>query len=94
MATKTWKIGEYSNFGIWKVNISKTKIMIQGIDYDTKKVEEQKTFSISKQWYPGMGKSKEDVMNDIMKYLEGYMSYGWADDITEYIRGIVFKGNE
>ena len=45
MPQKTFDIGECSYYGRWKIEVKGKKIIVQGIDWDTRKVETTKEFS-------------------------------------------------
>lgn len=45
--TKTFKIGEYSYYGKWRISINGTKITVQGIEWKSGEVKEERTFSTS-----------------------------------------------
>ena len=45
MPQKTFNIGESSYYGRWKIIIKGNAITVQGIDWDTRKVERTDTFS-------------------------------------------------
>ena len=78
-SSKTFKIGERARYGIWKVTIFKTKLMIQGIDWDSKNVEETKSFQIPYNLF------------ELKHFLEDVTDYYHSEKIIDYIESKVKK---
>ena len=73
MATKTFNIGEYAVGGRIKVDISGSSITIQALDWNTKSVVEEKTFTFF------MGREMDMFLNELT-------SSFYADKIMEWIK--------
>jgi hypothetical protein len=75
MATKTFKIGEYAVGGIIRATVAKKAVKIQALDWTTKQVVSERSFthdfSLSK-W-------------DIESYLNDLTSCYYADKVLNWI---------
>lgn len=74
MRAKTFKIGECAIGGIIKVQISKDYVLIQNLDYYTKKVIVQNRFFLYCTEY-----------RDYLNYLEEQTTYFFAEKIASFI---------
>ena len=74
MATKSFKIGEYAVGGIIKVTTSNTQVTIQALDYFSKNVVSELTFTLGDEPYWKM----KDYLNELTS------SY-YADKVMTYI---------
>jgi hypothetical protein len=72
---KQFKIGEYAIGGIIAVETTNTKVVIQALDWNTKKEVRGETFDIGNQ----------DCESDIQSYLEELTSSYYAGKIMDYI---------
>jgi DNA-binding transcriptional regulator GbsR (MarR family) len=86
MSTKVFKIGERAAYGIWKVTISKTKVLVQGIDWNTKHVEDSKIFNI-----PSNSFGQDSFIKSIRDYLLEQMDFYHMEKITDFIESKLFK---
>ena len=73
MPTKLWKIGECASYGKWRATVKGNKLILEGIDWYTDKVEETMTFTNS------------DVVS-VTEFLEERMHYWVAEKILDWIK--------
>ena len=81
MPKKTFNIGECSYYGRWRIEIKKEEITLTGMDWDTRKVERVKKFTVA------------DVHTGDMEYYiaaEVATSY-WASMMLEWVNKHVPK---
>lgn len=90
MASKTWRIGEYANYGIWQAVVEKDKVRLIGKDWDTKKVEEEIEVPLPNKkaqalYDMGVFSSHVPIYRQVLNELEQYMSYHYADEIATWV---------
>lgn len=69
---KTIKIGEVSYYGIWKASVSGDRVTIQGIDWDSKEIQEERSFKL-------------DQKANLQMYMEDRMTCYYAGKFMDWI---------
>jgi hypothetical protein len=77
MAKKTFKIGEYAKGGIIRVETTNTTAKVECVDFYTKEVLDEKTFT-NEQIY-------DEGYNPLMKYLNDLTTSFYAEKINDFI---------
>ena len=80
---KTWKIGEYSQYGICQLVGRDTKLTVNGIDYDTKRIVDSRTFNIEDYGY---SKDSIDFWSDIELYIEDQITSYYGSKLTDFAK--------
>jgi len=75
MPQKTFNIGESSYHGRWKIEVKGEKIIVQGIDWDTRKVEATKEFSFD-----------DAYSHDLEWYLTEQSTSYYAGTMMEWVK--------
>ena len=75
MPQKTFNIGERSYYGRWKIEIKGEAIVVQGIDWETRKVEVERHFTTN------------DIGNyELENYLTDISTVYWAGEMMKWVK--------
>jgi hypothetical protein len=84
MPQKTFNIGERSYYGRWKIEVKGDRIIVTGMDWDTRKVEATREFTV------------EDAHSgDLEFYLTDISTCYHAGEMMKWVKKHIpeFKGN-
>lgn len=86
MATKTWRIGEYANYGIWQVVIEKDKVRLIGKSWDTKEVMEEIEIPYSKSLFTGeMESNGQSLRNVVYRMMEEQSTSYYGNEVADWV---------
>ncbi|MFH0989865.1 MAG: hypothetical protein V1799_07610 [bacterium] len=74
MHTTLFKIGERAYYGKWRISVTEEQIKCEGLDWDTNKVQESRTFDIT-----------DNVRNELEFYLSEVSTSYHADQMIEWV---------
>lgn len=83
-STKLFKIGEYAQYGMWRLSITGAILTCQGIDYSEKamhgieQVEETEKFDL------GLFGAR----NEVYRYLADVSTDYWAEEMLDWVESI------
>ena len=78
MASKMFKIGEYSRHGKWKVTVSEDEVRVEGMNWNTGEVMEGRVFQVT-----------ERLRRDLDDYLNQKMTSYWAEQLIEFVASVI-----
>jgi hypothetical protein len=93
LATKTYNIGEYANYGTWRIDVYSDKIIATGLTYKTDHVQDERIFPLGSGSVSAYGLSDRvfDQLRDFEIYMSDNSTSYYASKMREFVEGVLIK---